>query len=365
MLVGQLSEHAGGGERAALGLAAHLPADRWDVTLVTTRESTGAPLEAVRDAGVRVVDLGRSSRWDVHAVPRLVRTLRERRTRILHAHMFGANVWGATVGRAARVPVVIAHEQTWSYEGQPLRKVADAAIGRLANAFIAVSTADAERMHRIERVPRDRIRMIPNAWIPRPGESADADVRSEVGLSAATPVVGTVAVLRPQKRLDILFEAFGRVRAAMPEARLVIAGDARWRPQLQERATALGIDDAVHWLGMRNDVDAVLRSFDVFAMSSDFEGTPLAALEAMAAGVPVVATDVGGLPDIVDPGRTGLLVPRRDPGALAEAIVGLLRDPAGRQAMGAAAAEHAQAFSVERHAERVAELYEELLSRGG
>lgn len=362
MLVDRLADDIGGGERAALALSLHLPRDRFDVTVCTTRWGVGAPIEELRAAGIRHVDLRRRGRFDVVGLGRLCRMLRREHFDVLHAHMFGSNVWGALLGRLCRVPVVVAHEQTWSYQGQPLRKALDFAIGRLVHGFIAVSTADARRMVSLERVPANKVVVIPNAWMPRRTTAPRGELRAELGVEAGAPVAATVAVFRRQKRLDVLLDAWARVD--VPEARLVLVGGRGEEEAVRARAARPDVADRVHFAGLRQDVDAVWRAADLAVMSSDFEGTPLAALEAMAHGVPVVATEVGGLPDIVEQGVSGLLVPRRDAAALAAAISALLRDPERRRRMGEAARRRADEFSAERHATRCAELYMRL-SRGG
>jgi glycosyltransferase involved in cell wall biosynthesis len=142
----------------------------------------------------------------------------------------------------------------------------------------------------------------------------------------------------------------------------VIAGHGRREADLRARADELGIADRVHLIGRRFDVDALLRSFDVGVMSSDWEGMPLFVFECMAAGTPLVATNVGGLAEVVEHGRTGILVPPRDPGALASAIADLLSDPDRRAQLAGAAAERGALFTIEAVAGRFADLYDALLS---
>ena len=365
MIVGQLNELSGGGERMAVGLATELPQHGFDVWVCTTsrRPVRGSLLEALADAGVQRFDLARSRRFDVAAALRLRRFIRSAGIDVVHSHMFGPNVWGAVLGRASRAPVVIAHEQTWSYEGVLARRATDWGIGRLVDAFVAVSSADAERMARLEHVPRRKLRVVPNAWWPRTVEAA-GDVRAELGIGASDPVIGTVAILRAQKRLDVLLDAFALVLRDAPSAWLLIAGHGEERAALEQHAAGVGVDGRVLFLGPRDDVDAVWRAVDVAAMSSDFEGTPLAALEAIGQGVPLVATDVGGLPDIGGPaGEHGVvLTAPGDPGALAAELSALLVDPERRQELGRAAAERAQEFTVARYGERFAALYRELLA---
>ena len=141
----------------------------------------------------------------------------------------------------------------------------------------------------------------------------------------------------------------------------MIAGDGVCRPDLERRAAELGIAERTHFLGMRDDVDGILAAVDVAAMSSDYEGTPLFGFECMAAGTPLVATAVGGLPDMLEDGRSALLVPRRDPVALAAAIERLLAAPEERKRLADGAAKALERYEIDAVAARFAELYRELL----
>jgi glycosyltransferase involved in cell wall biosynthesis len=364
MLVNSL--YVGGGERFLVGLATSLPPERWDVTVCATRRHHGPLVGELEDAGVRYLALDGSGRRDVGAFGRLVSLLRRERPDILHAHMFGANLWGSVAGRLAGVPVVLAHEQTWSYEGQPLRRFLDGrVIGRLADRMVAVSTRDQERMIGIEHVPASKTLYIPNAFMPRHGEPPAGDLRAELGIDPGVPVVGTLCVFRAQKALDVLLDAFAIVAERLPEARLVIGGYGPMAEEWEAHAGELGIADRVHWLGIRNDGPVVLAGLDVAVMSSDFEGTPLFAFECMAARTPMVVTDVGGQRDIFTSGTSAMLVPRRDPAAMADALEALLRDPERRTAMAGAAYERLADFTVDRAVERVEALYDELLASKG
>jgi glycosyltransferase involved in cell wall biosynthesis len=361
MLVDQLEPRSGGGERFAVGLAAHLPRDRFEVALCATRAVLPPWDATLRESGVPWFALGRRRTVDVLPFRRLAAVLRRQRVDVLHAHMFGSNVWGSVVGRAAGVPVVVAHEQTWSYEGQPLRRLLDGRlVGRLADAFVAVSTADRDRMIALEGVPASKLRVELNGFVPRVGPRPATDLRSELGLGADVPLIGTVAILRPQKALEVLLDAFARLDAG---AHLVIAGDGECRASLEERASALGVRERAHFLGLRDDVDGLLPEFDVAAMSSDFEGTPLFAFECMAAGTPLVATAVGGLPDMLDDGQSAVLVAPRDPAALADGLGRALADPSLRARLAAAARERLARYHIDAVASRFADLYTELLSR--
>jgi glycosyltransferase involved in cell wall biosynthesis len=357
----------GGAERFTLGLATSLPRDRIEPWVCVTRSATEGALRTLREADVPLVVLGRRTRWESHRMLGLVRLLRSGQFDVVHSHMFGSNLWGTLIGRLTGVPVLIAHEHTWSYEGKPGRVWIDAnVIGRLATRFVAVSSADARRMVEHEGVAAEKVVVMPTAYVP--SNSANGDVRSELGIGHSAPLIVTAAILRPQKAIDVLLDAFALVLERVPSAHLVIAGDSppAARNQLLEtlkaRARDLGIDRSVHFLGARTDVDAILRAADAAALSSDYEGSPLFVFECMAHGVPLVATAVGGVPDAIEDGVSGVLVPQRDPRALAGALSELLIDPARRAALSAAGRQRLGEFTIASVANRFADLYEDLVA---
>ncbi len=366
-LIDSLAE--GGAERVAVELATGADPRRFRRSLCITRGSltklgpgAGASLERLRDAEVEVFALERHSRTDVRAWARLLSYLREH-VDVVHAHKFGSNFWGAVLGRAARVPVVLAHEHTWSFEGRPVRRQLDRrVIARLADLMIAVSDADQQRMIEVVGIPAERIVVMPNG-IPSWPAGDGIRFRQECGIAPGAPVLAMTAVLRPQKAVDVMVEALAIVRRSVPAVRLLVIGQGDPSP-LMELADRLGVGEAVGFLGHRPDVPEVLAAADLGVLSSDFEGSPLAVLEYMAAGLPVVATDVGGVPSIVQHGRTGLLVPRRDPPALAAAIETVLSDRELARSMGERGrSRQLTEYSSEAMCERVYELYERLLER--
>jgi glycosyltransferase involved in cell wall biosynthesis len=353
---------SGGAERFALGLASHLPKDRFDVWLVSTRVADSPAQEILDRAGVTHLNLGRNAKWEVHRFRALVALLRRERFDVLHSHMFGSNVWGTIVGRACGVPVIVAHEHNWSYTGNPARVLIDRElISRLATKFIAVSRANQERMVALERIPVEKIVVLPTAYIPS-AVSSGLDIRAELGLPPESLIVGTAAILRVEKALHVLIEAHARVVRDVTDAHLVIAGEGPCRAELERQVEELGTGDRVHFLGHRPDVDLILRTIDVGALSSDWEGMPLFLFECMAAGTPLVATAVGGVPEIVEHDRTGLLVAPRDPAALAAALMELLVDPRRRAQLADAASERINEFTIQSVAGRFVNLYEELVA---
>lgn len=360
----------GGAEAVAEELCVQADPALFRRSLCVTRPTAQVPgadasLARLRDAGVEVMFLERSQRFDLRPLGRLAAHVRGHGVDVIHAHKFGSNVWAALLGRALGVPVVIAHEHTWSFEGQRGRRLIDRhVVARFCDAVIAVSEADRRRMVAEVGMPADRVSLIHNGVAGYAGGDGES-IRRELGLSDAAPVLVQTATLRPQKAVEVMIAATALVRRTHPDVRLLVAGEGDTAALLQV-ASAHGVGDAVSLLGPRGDVPDLLAAASVGVLSSDFEGMPLAVLEYMAAGLPVVATDVGGVPEIVHDGETGFLVAPRDPPALAERIGRLLDDPALARAMGERGRHRQQeAFSREAMVGAVTALYLRLLAANG
>jgi glycosyltransferase involved in cell wall biosynthesis len=360
MLIDRVSP-AGGAERVAATVVAGLDRERFEPTICATRVAKDSAAEPLRQSGVRVLSLDRTTTLALWQWLPLLRLLRRERIDVVHTHQFGSNFWGTLVARLARVPVVIAHEHTWSYEGEPLRKLADRlVISRLADAFVAVSREDRRRMIEIERIDPRVIRYMPNGITPLPAADGRG-IRAELGIEPEAPVIGTVSVLRRQKALDVLLHATAELVRSRPDVHVLIAGSGPQRERLEGLVRELGLEHRAHLLGHRADVPDVIQALDVAVTSSGYEGSPLSVMEYMAAGKPVVATRVGGVPDLVDDGETGLIVEPRDPHALAEAVLRLLDDPELRARMGSRGAERQRTeFSADAMVRRTEQLYETL-----
>ena len=329
----------GGAERVAVTIAARLDRDRFEPIVCASRRVPWSPLAGVLEAAdVPTVTLERRHRGALWHWQPLVTLLRRERIDVLHSHMFGSNVWGTLLGRAAGVPVLVAHEHSWSFERDPIRYTLDRElIGRGADAFVAVSRQDSARMLELERVPAHKVRVIPNGIPPLPPPRSD--IRAELDLPAHTPVIGTLTVLRPEKGLDVLIEAAARLRAGIPDLLVLIAGVGREEDRLRELIHARRLERTVLLIGFRTDVAGVLAALDVAVFPSDREGLPLAVIESMAAGKPIVATSVAGISELLCHEEQALLVPRRNADALAGAIARLLRDRTLAERLGAHARE--------------------------
>jgi glycosyltransferase involved in cell wall biosynthesis len=370
-LVREIGEGGGGGaERVARDQLVELDPSRFERVLFVSRpprpgdQSGDAIVADLRQRGVAVRFLRRRFKYDALAWWPMFQALRRERIDVLHAHSFGQNAWASVIGRLTRVPAVIAHEHNWAFTGRALRPVIDRElIARCASSMIVVSQEARRRMIEVERIAPERLVMLPNGIRPLPPGNGGS-VRTELGIDRDDPVIGTVCILRSEKALDVLVRAAALLVRDLPRLRVLIVGDGGERARVEALTKQLGLEDHVLLTGVRTDVPDVLAALDVAVLSSDYEGIPLSLLEFMDAGKPIVATRVGGIPEVIEDGVHGVLVPPRDEAALAAAIGGLLRDPDAAREFGARARDRCRSeFSLDRIVERLQELYVALHSK--
>lgn len=332
---------------------------------------------AFERAGIPVVTFGEGKQFDPNAFRRLYSFLKRERIQILEAHVWWACLLGRVVGRAAGVPVIITNEQDIR-AGETLHRkdvlIAGDITTRLSDACVHITRATMRSF--TETTPsflqgNVTRRMIPNGIdaqrVRDIGARTDRQAkRASLGVPEDAFVVGNVARLHAAKGHPYLIEGFATVVKRIPNAHLVLVGWGPWEQKLRNQAADLGIGDRVHFAGKRLDVFELLATFDIFAFSSIHEGQGIAILEAMAAGLPLVATSVDGIPDMVRHEDTGLLVPPHDAGALAAGILRLKDEPALSAKMVASARKMVdEEFSIEAVGRAYEELYEELLARHG
>jgi glycosyltransferase involved in cell wall biosynthesis len=336
---------------------------RFEPSLVGLKRPEPAS-ERLREQGIEVEHLGRG-RFDPRILSDIVRAGRRRNARVLHVHGYAAADFGRLAARRLGAALVL-HEHFADPRLPGYQALADRVLARLTHRAIAVSASTRDFLVRERHVPADRVRLIWNGapldeFAPR-GAERRLSVRRELGLPDDARVVGTIGRLNVQKGHRYLLDAAAPVLAAAPDVRLVIAGDGDQAAALRAQADALGLTPRVVFTGHRTDVPALLEAFDVFCISSTYEGTPLTLFEAMAARKAIVSTAVDGCREVLEDGRTGLLVPPRDVEALARALARVLEDRALRGSLAEAAGRESARYDIRECVLRMQELYDEVLA---
>jgi glycosyltransferase involved in cell wall biosynthesis len=351
----------GGTPRSVQALALGLR-DRGHEVHVASLLSGGEVAQELAAAGIRVTPLAIERHGPIAAARALYQLLRRQRPAVLHAFLFHANFLGRVIGRLAGVRCVIVSERSVEPQKRASRVWLDRLTWWLAKWWTVNADATAAVLAARERIAPGRIVAIPTGvdtdrFSP---STDDSDLRGRLGLESRNVVAVCIGRLDRLKGHDTLVDAFARVAAARPHVHLLLVGEGAERNAIEARAAASGIGDRVHWAGSVADVRPYLRAADLFVLASDAEGTPGAVLEAMAMGLPVVATCIGGTPEAVADGETGLLVAPRDSAALAAAMLRLIDDPESARRMG----ERGRARAVERYSmRRVLDLTEALYAR--
>jgi sugar transferase (PEP-CTERM/EpsH1 system associated) len=316
------------------------------------------------DPRVAVSSIGRRAGNDPRLVWRLSRLLRHQRPHIVHAHTWGTLCEGYLAARIGGIASFV-HGEHGTMELRQRNRLVQRWIWKRADCVLAVSSRLADRMAREVGFPRQRVRVVRTGTdLTRYGAIPRESARRALDLPDGAFVIGTVGRLVPVKDHDTFLATLLRLGNAGLDCVALVAGEGPRREELEARGRAVGLGSRVRFLGNRGDVDRVLAALDVFLLTSVSEGLPNSVLEAMASGLPVVATDVGGLQELVDHGVTGLLAPTKDAGALAAAVSALASDPARRQRMGAAGRSKAQSeFGLRRMLDEYERLYLELAGR--
>ena len=322
----------------------------------------GPLLERARAAGFRATPWRSRGDLDLPAAIAARAAIAAFAPDVVHLHSGHAHTLGTWAARSAGVPVgVVSRRVDFRVGGHAFSRLKY----RLpVDRYLCISRGVVDAM-RASGVPAERLALVPSgidlAAVREAGREPAPDLKAWLGLPADAEVVGTVASLAPHKNHALLLEAAPLVLAARPRAVFVWLGEGECRAALERRRTALGLERAVRMPGFRPDARALMRQFDLFVLSSYLEGLCTSLLDAQALGVPIVATAVGGVPEVVADGRTGRLVQALEPAALAGAIVAALGSPGERAAWAAAAHESVLAFSAERTARRTLEEYRRAL----
>jgi|Deesub1362A_J573_1020465.scaffolds.fasta_scaffold00162_22 glycosyltransferase involved in cell wall biosynthesis len=330
-----------GPNRVIHGILKHIDRERWEVIIgYLYGDRDYEPI--YNEMGLKTVCLdmkGPLNAWvDIRVIRRLVDLLRQERIQLLHTHLVRSDIYGRIAGRIAGVPVISTiHNMERHFKGGGL---GDAIVRLLDRKTIGysrlvttVSHSLRDYIHEAYRFPLERIHCIPNGIDP-PTSRHPSITRDTVGVAKDMPLIGTVARLHEQKGVDILIDAAHIILKKGIRMGVLIVGDGPLKDELILRAGQKELGNNVRFVGFQRDVYGYLSLLDVFVLPSRWEGFGLSIIEAMATGLPVVATRVGGIPEVVEDGRTGFLVEKDDAHALADRIIYLLRNPLARREMG-------------------------------
>lgn len=356
--------HIGGAEQVAAHLAQYLDRGCFELTACYTKENGVAGAQMQR-GGVDLVPIPglREKRRDYFTALKLLRLIKQRGIQLIHTH----DLHGLMDGAACRLlSPRLRHVHTFHWGNYPEREPryarVERALWRVPDALVAVGHAQAAAIQSVYGIPSDRLRVLWNGT-----DAAQADICPEVEQrlpSPGIPLIASISTLIPQKGLSDLLLAAAALRQSGRRFLLMIVGQGKLRAQLESQAHELGLDDVVKFLGWINEASQrALPACDVFVQSSHWEAMSVVVLEAMAAGKPLVVTAVGENTRVVVDDETGLLVPPRDPNALAAALARLLDSADLRQRLGAAAARRYEEFFTVRHmVKRYEDLYAEVLA---
>lgn len=342
-------------------LATRLPQPEFD-THVCALTRSGPYEQELRAAGVEVTVIGKSLKLDPIAWWKLKRHITSLRPDLVHCWLFAANSYGRAAALAAAVPRIVAGERCVDPWKRWHELAIDRRLARRTDAIV-VNSSGVRDFYVRHGISADKFAVIPNGIAPAepPSEHRGA-VLAELALPSDARLIGAVGRLWPQKRVKDLIWACDLLKVIRDDVHLLIAGDGPHRARLEQYTRQVRIEDKVHFLGHRADVPRLMPHFDALWLGSEYEGLPNAVMEAMAAGVPVVATNISGNRDLVVDGETGFLVPVGDRAAFARQTRKLLEDGELGRRFGAAGRQRILAhFSVEQMVERHAALYRELL----
>jgi L-malate glycosyltransferase len=357
----------GGTERQAVALLKRLSPERYDVK-VAALHNRGPFYKEIEDRFPDVPEFPLTSFYNLNAVRQLARlraVMIHERVDILHAHDFYAGFIGAAAARLAGVRVV-ACQRHLKLSDRPVHEWGTRLIHRLAHRILVNSEAIRGHILTRDGAHASKIVVVKNGISPLANSSEARSLRDnlcrELELASDSKLIGMVARLQPVKGHRFFLEAAARVIGKEPKAQFVLIGDGPLKGDIEDQAARLGIKERVHMLGDRTDAARLVAAFDLLVLASLHEGLPNAVMEAMAAGVPVVATAVGGTKELIADGETGYLVPQADAAALGVRIAFALANEIDRMRVAAAGRRFINAeFGVGRMVESVEKLYDELM----
>ena len=362
------SLNLGGSEKHVIRLAAGLRERGYDVGVASLFRE-GFLIEEVRREGIPFVCLNARGGWGPETTFQIFRWLRTTRPDLLHTYLFGFHFFAGLPARLAKIPAILSSRRDVEY-GQ---RKPDQFIEGLGNFFVdrVVCCAKAAERRALEKElgisPEKLVTIYNGIDLERfKSQITTGKIRHEFGIPENAPVIGTVGNLSHKKGLPYFMEAIPEILRAFPETRFLLVGQGPLEKEMKERAAQIPRHKQIIFTGARADVPDLIGAMDIFVLASLFEGLPNVLLEAMSLAKPVVATEVGGIPELVDSAVDGVLVPPKESYALAEAVLSLLKNPAKAQALGERGREKIRKdFVLERMIDQYEELYLSLAESKG
>jgi glycosyltransferase involved in cell wall biosynthesis len=332
---------------------------RFVVSLVSLRKKDLSE-ETLEAQGIDITYLHRS-KFDPRTLIDLLTVIDRKQVDILHLHGYGATTFGRLAAAIRGIPTVV-HEHANLTDTPWFQKIADRLLEPTTDIAIAVSKSTADFVIGARQIPPSKVKVVylgaPLDEFGRERSAADiADARRELGFAPDDFAIGTITRLHESKGNSFLVDAAARVVAVRPRARFCLVGEGPLLADLQAQASTLGLGDRFLFAGFRRDAAATLSAFDLSVFPSLWEGTPLTAFEALAAGKPIVATDADGLLDILTDGVDAAIVPRRDVAALADKIVWAIDHPEARAALSASARQTGRQYDIAMFVRKMERLY--------
>jgi glycosyltransferase involved in cell wall biosynthesis len=338
-----------GAERIVTDLAINLDKDKYNVIICCLRKEGGPLVKELRKKGIKVIILDKKLGMDFSIIRKIRKIIKEEKIDLVHTHLFTANLWGRLAAILMNKTIIVTEHNT-DYWKNWLHKFIDKFLEKFTNKIITVSDGVSSFYQEYENIPRNKIKTIYNGIDLRKFSNSKH-------FSKKARIIGMIARLNEQKNYRNFLNAAYIINKQDTNINFLIVGEGPLKEDLEKYAQRLGKN--IKFLGQRKDIPEIIKGIDIFVLSSDYEGLPLTILEAMAASKSVVATNVGGIPEAVEDGKTGILVPPKNPDALANAIMKLLKNPRLRKQMGEAGRKRAEKyFTMEKMVKKYEDVYD-------
>ncbi len=333
---------------------------RYNVSLISLRRKDLSE-DTLEQFGIDVTYMSRH-KFDPATYTALLKVLQARQADVVHLHGYGATTFGRLCAWRMGIPAIL-HEHANHGDTPWFQKMADRLLAPHTDLAIAVSASTAEFTVRARLMPEERTKVVylgaPLDEFARPRSTREvAEARTALGIEPDTCAVGTITRLMPAKGNEYLVAAVPEILRRHPHARVFIVGEGELQAALEAQALALGVGDRLVFAGFQRDVAAVLSALDILVFPSLWEGTPLTVFEALAMGKPIVATDADGLMDVLTDGQDALVVPRRDPARIADAVCALVEQPELSARLAAGARATGAGYDIQAFVHKMERLYD-------